>query len=418
MFRQQILNNTKNRTTNSAAVLNNNVAASGYNRFNRASEGDQYFNHKQMYDDDNGVDQVPFDGANMADDTFDDLKHELDLAFGGPCDSADEDDSDDGPEAANDASVLFSYTEKRFTEDDISDIGRNGDRKFIITVPDEMRERKCDACRKRFMLKESFEQHLKECIELKLLVFITESHQLLTIRKAKSLSAHEFVRRMIFSLKKMIKSLALCYKEVADVPDDMKNTKVTDDIRNNLLSIKDNWNNSNDLDVAVLAAEPNKNYLNLLEGKPNVLIKKNQFAKPSLIPPEQPILSPIPIVPDVGNHSNLTAKQPHAPSNLLNHLMPAIQQNARIHQSSPIETIVAQCSPCSESFTSLGLFEEHNRQFHNMARNSPSTVSNASSTPPEFNFTVIKSSSKSNDILNADERNTLLERLACRSINF
>lgn len=119
-------------------------------------------------------------------ETFDDLKHELDLAFGGPCDSSDEDDdgedSGNGMGSSNDPAVLFSYTQKRFTEDDILDIGDGCGGKILITEPDEMRERKCDAYRERFMLKESFEQHFKECIELKLLTFITEGYQLVGIR--------------------------------------------------------------------------------------------------------------------------------------------------------------------------------------------------------------------------------------------
>lgn len=408
MFRQQVINNSnfmKNGASHS--VLNNNPAAAAYNR-------GRYFNAEPL-DDDVDFDHE-IDNALLAEETFDDLKHELDLAFGGPGDSSDDDDDDEG----DDPTVLFSYTEKRFTEDDILDVGDQCGGKIFISEPAQIRERKCDACRKRFMLKDTFEQHLKECIELKLLKFITDSYQLLTIRKARSLSAHEFVRRVIFALKKLVKSLAIYYKGVIDVPtpfqpivDDVKNvllksTKTIDantNDRYNFVSIKDNWNNATEIANASDGV-PNKNSFNLLKGKANILIKKNPIERELFVRSDE-----------INKSSFPNAKKSHDSKNFLRHLMPSVQ-NARIYQSSPIETIVAQCSPCSESFTSLALFEEHNRQFHNMTRLSPSTISTASSTPPELNVPIIRAASNAADTLNADERNTLLERLASRSIQF
>lgn len=418
MFRKQVINNimfVKNGGQK-LSVLNNCTSAAAYNR------ADGY--EKVDYDNDNGFGNE-IDNVLLAEETFDDLKHELDLAFGGPCDSSDdEDDSDaNGVGSSNDPAVLFSYTEKRFTEDDILDIGDGCGGKILITEPDEMRERKCDACRKRFMLKESFEQHLKECIELKLLTFIIEGYQLVGIRRSRSLSAHEFVRRNIFSLKKLIKSLALCYKEVTDVTmtnDDInnvlsKNSKLDELVSNNLSNLNSVRENLNNLTESAVDGLSIKDSLNLLQGKQNILIRKNQIQK---TPIPRPMFDS---TNDIGSAAtNNGSVQFPASKNLLRQLVPNMQHSARIYHSSPIETMVALCSPCGQSFTSLGLFEEHNRQFHNTTRSTPSIASNGSSTstPPELNLSTLKHSTNSADILNADERNTLLERLASRSIKF
>lgn len=417
MFRKQVINNVMfvKNGGKKLSVLNNFTSASAYNRG---------IDHDGVNGDtDNGFGNE-IDNAMLAAETFDDLKHELDLAFGGPYESSDEEeDIDIDGNGQKDPAVLFSYTEKRFTEDDILDLGDGCDGKILITEPDEMRERKCDACRQRFMLKESFEQHLKECIELKLCTFITEGYQLVSIRRLRSLSAHEFVRRNIFALKKLIKSLALCYKEVTDFTitnDDINNvlsktSKLDDLMSNNLTkfhSAKDNLNNATD---TMDDAPAIRDSLNFLQGKQNVLIRKNQIQK---APIPRPVLESIsdtdPATISGGNGV------PPASKNILRQMVPSVQHGTRIYQSSPIEKVAALCSPCGQSFTSLGLFEEHNRQYHNTARSTPSIASNASfpPSPPDLNLSAISFASQSSDILNADERNTLLERLTSRSIKF
>lgn len=166
-FRKQVINNTR-----WMRQPNVNDQASSMYYCNFATPGGA-FNPKQLMGDaadgNNGFDD---EDINMLpeSDTFDNLKLELEREFGGECDdSADEDDENDPG--------LFNYKEKSFKEDDISNFEGN----IEITIPDEMRERKCDACRQRFMLKESYEQHLKECIELKLLKFITEGKKNIAI---------------------------------------------------------------------------------------------------------------------------------------------------------------------------------------------------------------------------------------------
>lgn len=318
--------------------------------------------------------------------SFDSLKMEIEEAFGGECDDSDDDESDD----AATSTTMFNYKEKSFTEDDITDFVHKS---VIITIPDEMRERKCDACKQRFMLKDSFDQHLKECIELKLNKFITEGYQLLSMRKSRALSANEFNRRMIFALKKMVKSLTSCYKEVSDSPSTNNDDKITK--KNNVLDACDNiLKKPINTDIDPLSSLRLPNLLSSLEGKPNVSIQKNLLLEnnqhaysfnvisendggsggSSASPDDNPInialsSTPIPlnhfISIDNGNGHDEPLRDPL--------LQPRKQQTKhKRRQPHEFNMVVAQCSQCNQSFSSLQQFEEHIRKNHN-ARSSQSS---------------------------------------------
>ncbi|XP_065357699.1 uncharacterized protein LOC135951881 [Calliphora vicina] len=96
---------------------------------------------------------------------------------------------------------IFSYKEKNFEEDDIMDLDELKDA-ITINIPSTCKEHKCSFCFKRFMFEESFGEHIKSCIEYKFATFLEEMNNLLYIRRTKEISPHEFIRRMIFSLRK------------------------------------------------------------------------------------------------------------------------------------------------------------------------------------------------------------------------
>lgn len=312
--------------------------------------------------------------------TFDSLKLEIDQAFGGECDDSDDGETDD---AAGTSTTLFNYKEKSFTEDDITDFVSKS---VVITIPDEMRERKCDACKQRFMLKESFDQHLKECIELKLNKFVMEGYQLLSMRKSRALSANEFNRRMIFALKKMVKSLTLCYKEMSEIPssnaDDNKITK-----KNNLF---DSYESSVlpkkpinlDADTNQLSSIQLPNLLSSLEGKPNVKIQKNRLLESgqhgfSFVEPTENSDSQLNIALNstpIQNHfksiDNGNSNGHHEfDGRLLPDPMHLAKPQPKVKRRHPSELnqVVAQCNvgQCNQSFSSLQQFEEHIRTHHN-----------------------------------------------------
>ncbi|XP_053959537.1 uncharacterized protein LOC128864073 [Anastrepha ludens] len=96
---------------------------------------------------------------------------------------------------------IFSYKEKNFEEDDIMDIDELRDA-ITINIPESCKERKCRACFRRFMFEDSYNEHMSTCIEYKFLTYIEEINRLLDIRRSKAISPHEFVRRMIFCIRK------------------------------------------------------------------------------------------------------------------------------------------------------------------------------------------------------------------------
>lgn len=350
-FRRQVINNDR------------------YVRQQIFHPGTEPFNYKTLMQNDfNGGDAV-WNDMNLAPESipFDALKMEIEEAFGGECDDSDDDDADDPATST----TLFNYKEKSFTEDDITDLIGGS---VIITIPDEMRERKCDACKQRFMLKESYDQHLKECIELKLNKFIMEGYQLLSMRKSRALSANEFNRRMIFALKKMVKSLTSCYKEVSDGPNDDKVTK-----KNNLFDTCDNplkKPNNTDAELTQLSSIRLPNLLSSLEGKPNVSIQKNHlldsqqhafsFTTQNSDDQMNLALSSTPISNQFKPIDNGNGHVEPLPEPI--QLM-AKQQKVKRRHPHEFNTVVAQCSQCSQSFTALQDFEEHIRTHHNKRNN-------------------------------------------------
>lgn len=333
---------------------------------------------------DYGCGDAVWNDMNLAPESisFDSLKMEIDQAFGGECDDSDDDEADD----AATSTTLFNYKEKSFTEDDITDFVSKS---VVITIPDEMRERKCDACKQRFMLKESFDQHLKECIESKLNKFVMEGYQLLSMRKSRALSANEFNRRMIFALKKMVKSLTLCYKEVSEIPSSNADDKLTKknnlfDSCENALQLKKPINT--DAEATQLSSIRLPNLLSSLEGKPNVSIQKNHllessqhgisFCEPTdnLNIQMSTVLNSTPIqnhFKSIDNGNGNGNGNGHAHDEFdkrtLFDPMQLTKPPPKVKRRNPNElnTVVAQCSQCNQSFSSLQQFEEHIRTHHN-----------------------------------------------------
>lgn len=453
LFRKQVIDNTR-------WIREHCVSARG-DPLSHQAYGVEKLNAKRLLADEMYQPQDIWNGVNLAsgateNDTFDCLNQEMALTFGGECDDSDEDDDNDP-----NASVLFNYKEKSFQEDDITNFDIAS--KIIVTVPDEMRERKCDACRQRFMLKETFEQHLKDCIELKLLKFITDGYQLLSMRKSRTLSANEFVRRIIFSLKKTVKSLTLCYREVSvvTVPLSMGEDKVSKKLslidvvgdmeKFNIGSLRKGLNNGNNSPPSPMLAnvdgadvhESSRNFLNLLEGRPNVSIQINRIngTNHSKVTAQS---SPIPHNFSFENKHSSTgivttdtlcdnkASASGSPLTVANlygngHTISCADLETKMFQRpmsnagpAPItrkkttallpDTVIAQCnSPCGESFTSPQQFQQHVQQFHADA----AIRSNASTPGP-----LQKCPTPTNDMLNTDERNKLLQMLASSSIRF
>lgn len=284
----------------------------------------------------------PINETNVNKVTYENLKAELDLFFEDNNDLDTDDDSEDDHQQSTDVNEynpnrftksdttktaiqnFFNYSEKIFEEDDLSDFDR-----IEINQPDDYKERKCHACKCRFMLHESYESHMKECIQAKLVSFITDCHQLLIVKKHKAVSTAEFMRRMIFSLKNIVKSLALSYRVITK-KQPMKDT------------------NPDIVRIENIVAGFDERLFNATEDI--AVVKKS---RPILKPMKPP--SPIPLFRDKN----------------INMLPKSLVSSTPKSQT----TFAAKCTICEILFNGIGELEKHNRQTHNTSRDRSSSSS-------------------------------------------
>uniref|UniRef100_A0AAG5DTI7 ZAD domain-containing protein n=1 Tax=Anopheles atroparvus TaxID=41427 RepID=A0AAG5DTI7_ANOAO len=112
-----------------------------------------------------------------------------------------------GLELIEPSSGLFGYREKEFVEDDVMDLDGLQEHGITFTLPEDYKEKKCFACRKRFMFTETYSQHLTECLLYKLTESIRSLHHIMFLREQSAISAFEFIRRAVFTIRK-------CYRLV------------------------------------------------------------------------------------------------------------------------------------------------------------------------------------------------------------
>ncbi|XP_055595279.1 uncharacterized protein LOC129745915 [Uranotaenia lowii] len=108
--------------------------------------------------------------------------------------------------ALSDSNGFFSYTEKEFEEDDIMEL--DALKEVTFNLPEDYKEKKCPSCRKRFMFDESLNEHLKDCLQFKLVKFVREVYHLLFLKENHSISPFEFIRRIVFSIRKSVQIIA------------------------------------------------------------------------------------------------------------------------------------------------------------------------------------------------------------------
>ncbi|XP_019546550.3 uncharacterized protein LOC109416897 [Aedes albopictus] len=141
---------------------------------------------------------------------------------------------DSSPEdnATGSAGGFFSYTEKEFQEDDVMELEVLKECNITFNLPEDYKEKKCPSCRRRFMFDESYNEHLKECLLFKLVKFIREVYHFLFLKENRSISSFEFIRRVVFSVKKTVEVIS-SYGEDTSEPEletvDSSSAKTTDD---------------------------------------------------------------------------------------------------------------------------------------------------------------------------------------------
>lgn len=207
---------------------------------------------------------------------------------------------------------IFSYAHTSFEEDDITQLDVFQSSQISFYLPETFKERKCMSCRRRFMFEDSYNEHIKECISLKLVAFIKDMTQLLYLRENRAVSSHEFIRRVIFGIKKSVQTVVE-YDE--GVKKEVERLNQQTDVVQKVVMPK--------------GTEPTTVSVNPKE----YLAKLN--------------------VKDVFSNS------PSESDNLTN------TSNA----SSPVPNIFMRCPDCSITFENLSDLEKHNYQFHNKQLN-------------------------------------------------
>lgn len=130
---------------------------------------------------------------NISSDEYDEPESNGDSGGGGA--------NGDGVSTHKNNNNIFSYKEKMFEEDDIMDLDELKDL-VNINIESTCKEHKCKYCSRRFMFEETIQEHLKTCIDFKFFEFFEEIKNLMYIKRCKEISPHEFIRRMIFSIRK------------------------------------------------------------------------------------------------------------------------------------------------------------------------------------------------------------------------
>ncbi|XP_050080613.1 uncharacterized protein LOC126568214 [Anopheles maculipalpis] len=100
------------------------------------------------------------------------------------------------------SSGLFGYREKEFIEDDVMELDGLQEHGVSFALPEDYKEKKCFACRKRFMFSETYAQHLTECLLYKLTEAIRSLYHIMYLREQSAISAFEFIRRAVFTVRK------------------------------------------------------------------------------------------------------------------------------------------------------------------------------------------------------------------------
>lgn len=111
------------------------------------------------------------------------------------------------PQSSHKVQRFFDYEEKKFVEDDVMKMDETATGGIEINHPEVFRERKCGFCPKRFMLEDTYDEHLDDCIFRTLIEFIKDSNYFVQLKENIAISNHEFIRRMIFAIQRVSKGI-------------------------------------------------------------------------------------------------------------------------------------------------------------------------------------------------------------------
>lgn len=254
-------------------------------------------------------------------------------------------------------------------------------------------ELKCPVCYYRFFLPELYENHLKSCIEYKLVSFAEETIRLSRIRR-QTISPHEFIHGMISCLYKMCQWIQLNYNDLFQHTLLITNgyrigekLYVNLDLHDNNLMM--DYFQPNDVRQYMNAKAKNDNKKNaMINDENNILyvIEKTKKKERNICQPQRIISTSYNASDMKDNQYNIiTENKQSSPSHLqysngnystanstsFHHVGftrkggTFVQQQKQNRPIKMTTAFTARCSPCNITFPTLTEFEIHNAKYHN-----------------------------------------------------
>ncbi|XP_055536127.1 uncharacterized protein LOC129724878 [Wyeomyia smithii] len=121
----------------------------------------------------------------------------------------------------------FTYTEKEFEEDDVMELDVLKEHNISFNLPVDYKEKKCPSCKKRFMFDDSLSEHLEKCLQFTLIKFIREVYHLLCLKENRAISSFEFIRRVVFAIRRSVQQIAPLNDAIADKEEEEENEMPT-----------------------------------------------------------------------------------------------------------------------------------------------------------------------------------------------
>ncbi|KAL9927443.1 uncharacterized protein ACN427_000630 [Glossina fuscipes fuscipes] len=283
------------------------------------------------------------------------------------------DEAEDGTAVPMPTKVdIFSYKEKSFIEDDVLNI-LEVQQSVAINVPDNSQERKCKACLRRFMFNESFEQHKNECIELRLVKFIEEVNNLNSSVRM-DISPHEFIRRMIFALRKICEWLMSYHSDIT-LPDLPQYTQVR---QTSTESQTDQTDSDSKKDSSLKGISPILEPINtstkrsVFNSSQNILCEierceSQNSQKSALASNSSECPANVPQKLSYAECRTLKDRNRDRDRTLTNLLKDDI--SSKLPRINPFKlNCTARCQPCGLAFETLVAFEVHNALHHNYSK--------------------------------------------------
>lgn len=114
----------------------------------------------------------------------------------------------------------------KFVEDDICELDLFQNNDIIFTMPEKLvKERKCASCRRCFMYENNYNDHIKECLQLKLAKFVQNISYILTLRENSTISNINFMDRILNAIQNVnliLKNYNLKISEFNDIANENK----------------------------------------------------------------------------------------------------------------------------------------------------------------------------------------------------